>query len=103
MSFILRKTITATFLERVIVTPSRTGYQYKPTYAELGPVGEWKPVSFKEFYQESRLVSCGLMGLGIQPGDKIVILSNTRFEWSLCDMAILGAKGITVPIYASHL
>lgn len=102
MALILKKTITETFLERVRKTPDVIGFQYKPTYAELGPVGQWKGVSFKEFFHECRLVSLGLMELGIKPKDKVAILSNTRFEWSLADMAILGSGAITIPIYASN-
>ncbi len=102
MAYILRKTITETFLARAQSTPAVVGYQFKPTYEDMGEKGKWREFSFKEFYQECRLVSFGLMGLGTQPGDKIVILSNTRIEWSLSDMAIMGAKGVTVPVYASN-
>ena len=100
MGFIVGKTITETFLERVKTSPGLIGFQFRPTYAEMGPVGLWKRVTFKEFLQECRLISFGLMGLGIQRGDRVVILSNTRFEWSLADMAILGAGAVTVPIYS---
>jgi long-chain acyl-CoA synthetase len=102
MPFIIRKTITETYLERVRATPGAIGFQYKPTHAEAGPVGAWKQVTFRQFNDECRMVSFGLMGLGIGPQDKVVILSNTRYEWALCDMAILGAAGVTVPIYASN-
>lgn len=103
MPHITRKTISETFLERVRLTPEAVGFEYKPTYAESGPVNAWKRVTFREFHDECKLVASGLMGLGINPGDKVVILSNTRYEWSLCDMAILGAGAVTVPIYASNL
>jgi long-chain acyl-CoA synthetase len=102
MTFITRKTISETFLERVKSTPDAVGFLFKPTDAEMGPVGQWKEVRFKEFYHECKAVSFGLMGLGALPKDKILILSNTRYEWSLCDMAILGAGAITVPVYASN-
>jgi long-chain acyl-CoA synthetase len=102
MGLITKKTITETFLERVKATPNKVGFQFKPTYSEMGPIGQWKEVTFKEFYQECRVVSFGLMGLGVKPKDHVVILSNTRYEWSLCDMAILGTGAITVPIYASN-
>jgi long-chain acyl-CoA synthetase len=59
-------------------------------------------MTFREFYQECRHISYGLMALGIEYGHKVAILSNTRIEWSLSDMAILGARGVTVPIYASN-
>jgi long-chain acyl-CoA synthetase len=102
MPFVLRKTITETFLERVRVTPHVVGFQYKPTYPEAGPVGQWKQVTYRDFNNECRLIAFGLMGLGLKKGERAVILSNTRFEWPLCDMAILGAAGVTVPIYASN-
>jgi len=102
MAYILQKTITETFLVRAQSTPTAVGFQFKPTYEDMGPVGSWKEYTFKEFYQECRLASFGLMGLGIKPGDKVALLSNSRVEWSLSDMAILGAKGVTVPIYASN-
>ena len=102
MEPILRKTISEIFLSRSQQTPTRIGFQFKPTHSEMGPVGQWKELTFKEFYQECRLISFGLMGVGIQPQEKVVILSNTRIEWSLCDMAILGCKAVTVPIYASN-
>ena len=103
MPLITRKTVTETFLERVRATPDAIAYQFKPTHPEQGPIDTWKQVSFRRYYDEVRQVSFGLMGLGIQPGDKVVILSNTRYEWPLCDMAILGAAGITIPIYASNV
>ena len=102
MPFIVKSTISQTFFERVRTTPDVVGFQYKPTHAELGgPVGTWKMVTFREFYREVGHISFGLMGLGIQPNDKVSILSTTRFEWSACDMAILGARAVTVPIYPS--
>jgi long-chain acyl-CoA synthetase len=94
MPFIIGKTITETFLKRVEATPHLIGYQYKDGT-------EWKDVTFRQFHDRCRLISFGLMGLGLKPGDRAAILSNSRFEWSLFDMAILGAKAITVPIYAS--
>lgn len=102
MPFILKKTITETFLERVKTTPNLTGYRFKPTYEEMGPVGQWTNKTFREFYDECRLISFGLMGLDLAAQDKAVILSNTRYEWALADLAILGAGAVTVPIYASN-
>src|SRR4051794_38131888 len=95
MPFILGKTVSEIFLERVRVTPKLVGFQFKQA-------GSWHPVTYRRFRDECRLASFGLMGLGAKPGDRIAIFSNTRFEWALCDMAILGAAGVSVPIYASN-
>jgi len=91
--YILRPTITQTFLERVKVTPDAIGFQFK--------AGAWKEVSFRDFHGECRWLSFGLMNLGVRFGDRVAILSQTRYEWALADMAILGARAVTVPIYAS--
>ena len=101
MPFILRPTVTQTYLERVRLTPDAVGFQYKPRDPETGPLGIWRSVSFGDFDKLCRQVSFGLMGLGATAGDKVAILSGTRFEWALCDMAILGARAVTVPVYAS--
>src|SRR5690606_35507013 len=103
MPFITRPTITETFLERVRTTPDAVAYLFKPTHPERGPMNLWKQVTFRQYYDEVKTLSFGLMGLGVQPGDKVVILSNTRYEWPLSDLAIMGASAITVPIYASNV
>ncbi len=102
MPIILRQTLSETYLERIKATPARVGFRYKPTYPEAGPVGVWKDVTYRQFDEQCRLVSFGLMGLGVLPKDRVAILANTRFEWALSDIAILGAGAITVPIYASN-
>lgn len=102
MPLILGKTIGEIYLERVRATPHTVGFQYKPTNREAGPVGAWKPVTFHEFNNECRLVAFGLMGLGVKPGDRVAIASNTRYEWPMVDMAILASSAVTVPIYASN-
>lgn len=95
MPFVLRSTISAIFLERVKATPSAIGFK-------ACTVSEWKEYTFQQFYDDCRTISFGLMGLGIEPEDKVAILASTRYEWSLCDMAILGCRAITVPIYPSN-
>src|SRR5829696_3645829 len=60
--------------------------------------GEWVDVSFPELGEIAKEVSLGLQGLGIERGDKVGILSNTRPEWTYADFAILGAGATVVPI-----
>lgn len=94
MPFILRKTITETFLARVKSSSDQIAFQYRS-----GSV--WKEMTFRDFYNQVRLASFGLMSLGLRPNDHVALISQTRLEWSLLDMAILGARGITVPLYPS--
>jgi len=61
--------------------------------------GTWTPVTWREFAGQVRGMAAGLIAAGIQPGDRVALMSGTRFEWTLLDYAILTAGGITVPIY----
>jgi len=63
-------------------------------------LGEWKTISTQEFVDKMNLISKGLLKLGIQPGDKIVLIShNNRLEWNICDAGILQIGAIDVPVY----
>ncbi len=61
--------------------------------------GTWAPVTWREFAEEVRAVAAGFIAAGIQPGDRVGLMSRTRYEWALVDYAILTAGGVTVPIY----
>ncbi|GHG72101.1 AMP-dependent synthetase/ligase [Streptomyces griseocarneus] len=61
--------------------------------------GQWQDVTATAFLAEVRAVAKGLMASGIKPGDRIGLLSRTRYEWALLDFAIWSAGGVTVPIY----
>jgi long-chain acyl-CoA synthetase len=64
--------------------------------------GAWRDVSWQEMARRTRNVSDGLAALGVRAGDRVAILSETRTEWILADVGILGAGAITVPIYQSN-
>jgi len=61
--------------------------------------GIWTPVTWREFTGQVRGIAAGFIAVGIQPGDRVALMSHTRFEWTLVDYAILTAGAITVPIY----
>ena len=61
--------------------------------------GNWTPVTWREFAGQVREVAAGFMAAGLRPGDRVGLMSRTRFEWTLVDYAILTAGGVTVPIY----
>jgi long-chain acyl-CoA synthetase len=61
--------------------------------------GEWTDVTAAEFLAEVRAAARGLITSGIEPGDRVAILSRTRFEWTLLDYAIWHVGAVTVPIY----
>jgi long-chain acyl-CoA synthetase len=63
--------------------------------------GKYLDLTWKSFYEEVSGTAAGLMSAGLSPGDRAAILSHTRYEWSMCDAAILSAGGIVVPLYPS--
>jgi len=74
--------------EQVAVRYKRDGAWQDVTYAQLG-----------EIVQE---IGLGLIDLGIQPGERLCILANTRPEWSYVDMAATAAGAVVVPIYQTN-
>ena len=61
--------------------------------------GRWAPVTAKEFATEVRAIAAGLVASGVQAGDRVGLMSKTRYEWTLVDYAIWTAGAVTVPIY----
>jgi long-chain acyl-CoA synthetase len=75
--------------------PGRTALKYKQG-------DEWVDVSFAEFGDAVRETALGLMALGIDKGDRVSILSNTRPEWAYACYGILTAGGVSVSIYQTN-
>ncbi len=71
----------------------------KPNLLISKVAGAWKPISAADFGFTVRALSLGLNGLGVQPGDRVAILSENRPEWAMADYAILCAGAWSVPIY----
>ncbi len=62
--------------------------------------GKWESVSTKEYIDKANAISRGLLRLGVQPNDKIAIIStNNCTEWNICDIGILQTGAQNVPIY----
>jgi len=59
----------------------------------------WVPVTWREFDRRVRDLAAGLIAAGIQPGDRVALMSRTRYEWTVLDYAILTAGGVVVPVY----
>jgi long-chain acyl-CoA synthetase len=59
----------------------------------------WADVTASTFLEEVRSVAKGLVAAGVEVGDRVALLSKTRYEWTLLDYAIWFAGAVTVPIY----
>ncbi|WP_016699644.1 AMP-dependent synthetase/ligase [Actinoalloteichus spitiensis] len=72
----------------------------RPVYArKVGTV--WRDVTARQFRDEVTSVARGLIADGVQQGDRVALLSRSRYEWALLDFAILAIGAVTVPIYAT--
>ncbi|MHC4829433.1 MAG: AMP-dependent synthetase/ligase [Planctomycetota bacterium] len=65
--------------------------------------GTWVGQTWTAWGEVVRNVARGLMAFGIEPGQPVALLSNTRAEWTDSDFGIMTAGGLTVPIYPSSL
>jgi long-chain acyl-CoA synthetase len=64
--------------------------------------GKWATRSYEEVGETVRKLALGLIGLGVEKGDKVSILGNTRVEWTYFDYAALTAGATVVPIYQTN-
>src|SRR5215204_7654663 len=73
-----------------------------PAVTSKDAAGEWVSKSYREVGDIVRRLALGLIELGIEKGDKVAILSNTRPEWTYFDFAALSAGATVVPIYQTN-
>jgi long-chain acyl-CoA synthetase len=59
----------------------------------------WNPVSTAEFAREVTALANGLLAAGVEPGDRVALMSRTRYEWTLADLALLSIGAVVVPVY----
>ncbi|MFJ2647000.1 AMP-dependent synthetase/ligase [Streptomyces sp. NPDC087420] len=72
-----------------------------PDVAVLGRKvgGVWTDVTAVQFLAEVRAAAKGLIAAGVRPGDRVALMSRTRYEWVRLDFAIWTAGAVTVPVY----
>lgn len=87
---------TTGICKKILELPSRNPKQI----ALIVPKNKrWHNYSWSEYFDQIQKVGCSLLKFGITKEDRVGICSQTRHEWSVCDFAILGIGGVTVPIY----
>jgi len=89
------RTAVELWKRRLAASPEAVAFRYYDRDA-------WQGMTFREADAAAREIAAGLVARGVVPGDRVCIVSQTRLEWVLCDIAILLAGGVTVPIYASN-
>src|SRR5271170_5945481 len=64
--------------------------------------GTWQDVTYSELADLIGEIGLGLIDIGVQPGERLCILANTRPEWSYVDMAATSVGAVVVPIYPTN-
>ena len=64
--------------------------------------GKWQPQSWADAARKVCLLAESLLGLGLKPGDRVLLVSENRPEWLIADFAIMAAGCITVPAYVTN-
>ena len=91
-----RRSAVDVFNARVQASADRAALRHKEG-------DHWKVTTWNQWASAAREIAGGLVELGVAPGDRVAILSSTRPEWVLCDVGVLTAGAVVVPIYASNL
>ncbi len=88
----MQKSVIHLLLNSIEKYPDKDIFRYKKE-------GHYTGITYREFGEKMRLLCYGLHAAGLNPGDRIAILSYNRPEWPMCDFAIFSLKAITVPVY----
>jgi long-chain acyl-CoA synthetase len=64
--------------------------------------GEWRSISWAEAARQVASLAASLRRIGLQPGDRVALVSENRPEWLIADLAIMAARCITVPTYTTN-
>ncbi|HKP48039.1 MAG TPA: long-chain fatty acid--CoA ligase [Pyrinomonadaceae bacterium] len=78
------------FVARVHARPDTLNYKFGD---------QWRSISAADLLQRARAIAAGLRSLGMKPGDRVALLSESRAEWTLTDAGCIFAGAIDVPIY----
>ena len=72
------------------------------TAARFKKDGEWRELSYAEMGEAIDEIALGLIDLGIEVGDRVCILAETRLEWTLASLGVSAAGAVAVPVYPTN-
>jgi len=89
--------------ETVGALPSSAAERFGERLAARHKVdGEWREMTYAQTLSAIEEIALGLAAMGIEPGDRVGVLSDTRVEWTLSSYAISAAGGVVVPVYPTN-
>ncbi|HZV27699.1 MAG TPA: long-chain fatty acid--CoA ligase [Acidothermaceae bacterium] len=94
-------TLTDIVMTHANTRPDAVIFRRRPAAAEPGTTTSttWTPVTAAEFFAQVASLAAGFLAAGLAPGQRVGLLSRTRYEWTLTDYALWHAGLVTVPIY----
>ncbi|HBQ20916.1 MAG: hypothetical protein A2Z91_08685 [Deltaproteobacteria bacterium GWA2_38_16] len=93
---VISHTLTSTFRNRIAQSAGHIAFKRKVN-------STWEDITFQEYYNFVQEICFALIESGVERGDRVALLSQSSAEWAFCDLAILSAGAITVPIYQSNI
>jgi long-chain acyl-CoA synthetase len=96
-------TDTTLIAETVAALPGAAAERFGSQVAARYREGEdWQEITYEEAGKAIEEIALGLVDLGVEPGDRVCLLANTRVEWMLCSFAISATGAIVVPVYPTN-
>jgi long-chain acyl-CoA synthetase len=92
----MTKSIVHKLIDRQAETPTKVAMQFKEG-------GRWVKYYWKDYYSLVESLGAALIEKTVKKGDCVALVSNTRPEWAVSDLAIMGIGAITIPIYPNNL
>jgi long-chain acyl-CoA synthetase len=86
-------------LSTMVLSLAERGGRPALRFRSDGAIVQW---SYAQLHRRVKQLARGLIGVGVQPGDRVAVLANTSPEWTVVDCAILAAGAVVVPIYHTN-
>ncbi|NHW47482.1 long-chain fatty acid--CoA ligase [Paenarthrobacter sp. MSM-2-10-13] len=93
----VHRNATDLLMQRLRTSPGHVAFEVREPGAAI--TDPWRQVTTEQFVDEVRALAKGFIAAGIQPGESLAIMSPTRYEWALADMAAWFAGAVVVPVY----
>ncbi len=91
------ETVGALFIDRVTRSAAAEAFRFP------SPDGAWESVSWTAVGERVTGLAAGLLALGIEPGERVAIMSGTRYEWIVADFAVMCAGAATTTVYPTTI
>jgi long-chain acyl-CoA synthetase len=96
-------TTSGTIAATVASLPSSAAARFGAnTAARFKQGDQWQELPYAQFVEAVEELALGLIDLGVEVGDRVCLLANTRVEWSMADFGIAAAGAVAVPVYPTN-